>query len=159
MTWTSSRTRSVLMAAVLSLAGCGGERAPVEPLPLEKIEEVAFHESLGVDLGAMQVTENGVYWRDLEVGDGTLAEPGVEVRFTYLGRYRNGQTFDTSDRSGALVFTIGDGFTIDGFDEGVRGMREGGRRQLVIPPELAYGQGGPAGILVFDVVLLSATTP
>lgn len=98
---------------------------------------------------------------DLVTGDGEEAQAGDEVEVHYVGvRYEDGQEFDTSwDDGQTFRFTLGEGRVIPGWDQGVQGMRVGGRRQLVIPADLAYGenapQGYPAGALVFVVDLLS----
>jgi peptidylprolyl isomerase len=100
---------------------------------------------------------------DLVTGDGEEAQPGDRVSVQYVGViYETGEEFDASwDRGEPLPFQIGGGEVIPGWDQGVAGMRVGGRRQLVIPPDLAYGaQGqpptiGPNATLVFIVDLLS----
>lgn len=137
----------VAFGAALVLGACSDSTGPV----FERIETALFHESLNVDLDAMTRTESGLYYEDLVVGDGALAEPGSQVMVAYLGRYRSGATFD----SGEVPFEIDAGGVIPGFNEGVRGMRVGGERKLVIPPGLAYVRRGPEGILIFDVELVS----
>lgn len=137
----------VAFGALLAIGACSDSTGPV----FERIETALFHESLNVDLDAMTETDSGLYYQDLVVGDGALAEPGSRVRVAYLGRYRSGATFD----SGEIPFEIDAGGVIPGFNEGVRGMRVGGQRKLVIPPGLAYVRRGPEGILIFDVELLS----
>jgi peptidylprolyl isomerase len=100
---------------------------------------------------------------DIEVGDGAEAEEGDLVEVQYVGvDYETGEEFDSSwERPEPFQFELGGGQVIPGWDEGVVGMREGGRRQLVIPPDLAYGrQGsppdiGPNATLVFVVDLVS----
>jgi FKBP-type peptidyl-prolyl cis-trans isomerase len=130
-----------------------------EPAQFEVIEEVEFHVSLGVDLQAMTRTASGMYYQDLVVGDGALAEPGSEVSVYYVGRYRSGETFDSNVGRTALTFVVDEGGIIDGFNEGVRGMRVGGQRKIVIPPELAYGTPGPRGIMIFDIELADVQAP
>lgn len=148
----------LMIAAGLLVAGCGDD--PVEPLEFEVIEDVTFHESLEVDLDEMEVTDAGVYWRDVEVGEGAVAVPGVRAVITYLVRYRDGGFVDSSDQNGAYDFVIDAADnTMAGFHEGVRGMRVGGERKFVVPPELGSGERGPTGILIFDVVLDSVTAP
>ena len=99
---------------------------------------------------------------DLVVGDGAEAQPGSAVQVHYVGKaFSTGEEFDSSyERPEAFSFTIGQGGVIPGWEQGVAGMREGGRRQLVIPPDLAYGaegrppQIGPNDTLVFVIDLL-----
>jgi peptidylprolyl isomerase len=100
---------------------------------------------------------------DLEVGDGATATAGKSVTVHYVGvSALNGRQFDASwDKGEPFTFTLGQGDVIAGWDQGVEGMKVGGRRQLVIPPEEAYGaQGSPPTIgpnetLVFVVDLLA----
>ena len=100
------------------------------------------------------------YW-DLKVGDGPVATPGKKVTVNYAGFLTNGKKFDSSyDHGTPFQFTLGNSEVIKGWDEGVAGMKVGGRRQLKIPATLAYGsQGVPGAIppnatLIFDVELL-----
>jgi peptidylprolyl isomerase len=99
---------------------------------------------------------------DLVEGDGATAEPGSSVTVQYVGvDYESGKEFDASwDRGQPFPFELGAGQVIPGWDEGVAGMKVGGRRELIIPPDLAYGkQGAPPAIapdatLVFVIDLL-----
>ena len=109
-------------------------------------------------------TSSGLRYEDLVVGLGTPVGPGQEVSVHYVGSQPNGDVFDSSLTSGTpFTFTLGQGTVIQGWDEGVAGMREGGRRRLIIPADMAYGEnpggGRPGGTLVFDVQLLSASNP
>jgi peptidylprolyl isomerase len=101
--------------------------------------------------------------RDLVRGTGPAAKAGQTVSVQYVGvLYKNGKQFDASwDRGQPFTFPLGTGMVIPGWDQGVVGMRVGGRRQLVIPPALAYKSVARPGIppnstLVFDIDLLSA---
>jgi peptidylprolyl isomerase len=95
-------------------------------------------------------------------GDGTEAKSGDEVTVQYVGvDYKNGKEFDSSwSRSEPFTFTLGAGQVIPGWEKGVEGMKAGGRRELIIPPELAYGETGspptigPNETLVFVIDLL-----
>ncbi len=99
---------------------------------------------------------------DIEEGTGPAAEAGSQISVNYVGvNYSNGEEFDSSFNTGApFDFQLGAGMVIPGWDQGLEGMKVGGRRQLVIPPELAYGpQGSPPAIgpdetLVFVIDLL-----
>lgn len=99
---------------------------------------------------------------DLEVGDGDEATPGQRVEVHYVGvSWRTRKQFDASwDRGDTFTFRLGGGEVIKGWDEGVAGMRVGGRRRLVLPPQFAYGKRGAGGVigpnetLVFVVDLL-----
>jgi peptidylprolyl isomerase len=99
--------------------------------------------------------------KDLEAGTGPAAEAGDRVTVQYVGvDYQSGKEFDASwDRGEPFSFTLGGGEVIPGWDQGVEGMKVGGRRELIIPPELAYGAAGappaipPNETLVFVVDL------
>ena len=142
------------LLAVALLASCVSD-GPFIPT----IETTNFAASLGVDLAASTQTASGLYYRDIIVGSGATvpAVSGTSVTTTYAGYLRGGTLFD----SGSLPpFTTGTGAVISGFDEGVRGMKVGGRRQLIIPSFLGYGNQAQVGIpknsiLVFVVDLVS----
>jgi peptidylprolyl isomerase len=86
---------------------------------------------------------------DLTVGDGAEATPGAQVSVHYVGvAHSTGEEFDSSyNRGTPLDFPLGAGRVIQGWDSGVAGMKVGGRRQLVIPPHLAYGDRGAGGVI------------
>ncbi|MFD9794154.1 FKBP-type peptidyl-prolyl cis-trans isomerase [Streptomyces sp. NPDC059070] len=102
--------------------------------------------------------------RDLVVGEGPEAKPGMVVKVHYVGvTFATGKEFDASwDRGQPYKFTIGGGKVIKGWDRGVRGMRVGGRREIVIPPRLGYGNQSPSSLippgatLVFVVDLVNS---
>src|SRR3979411_2262142 len=115
--------------------------------------------------GKMSELPSGLKYTDSKVGDGAAATAGHKVSVHYTGwLYNNGQKgakFDSSlDRGQPFDFALGKQQVIKGWDEGVAGMRVGGKRTLVIPPELGYGARGAGGvippnaILMFDVELL-----
>ena len=114
----------------------------------------------------MNTTPSGLQYLDTTVGDGAEATAGQRVTVHYTGWLYNdgvqGAKFDSSkDRRDPFVFSLGAGMVIRGWDEGVAGMKVGGQRTLIIPPELGYGARGAGGVippnatLKFDVELLS----
>ena len=107
-------------------------------------------------------TGSGLQYWDIKVGTGEIAKDGSHVKVHYTGWLTTGKKFDSSvDAHQPFDFTIGRGEVIKGWDEGVTGMKVGGKRQLRIPPDLAYGpEGHPPQIprnatLIFDVQLLA----
>lgn len=112
--------------------------------------------------GAGTKTPSGLQYWDIRAGTGASAEAGKKVKVDYTGWLTTGKKFDSSVGTGhPFEFTLGAGQVIKGWDEGVAGMKVGGKRQLRIPPDLAYGaQGTPGGpipanaTLIFDVRLV-----
>ena len=106
-------------------------------------------------------TESGLKYLDVTVGTGRLAELGDTASVHYTGWLADGKKFDSSvDRKEPFSFRLGAGQVIKGWDEGVMGMKIGGKRKLTIPPQLGYGARGAGGVippnatLTFDVELL-----
>jgi peptidylprolyl isomerase len=93
---------------------------------------------------------------DIEVGDGDEATPGSIVEVHYVGvSWKTGRQFDASwDRADTFKFGLGKGQVIRGWDEGVVGMRVGGRRRITIPPDFAYGKRGAGGVIGPDETLV-----
>ena len=107
-------------------------------------------------------TTSGLQYEELQEGEGALAESGQHVTVHYTGWLTSGEKFDSSkDRNDPFVFPLGGGRVIRGWDEGVQGMKIGGKRKLTIPPDLGYGAHGAGGVippnatLVFEVELLA----
>jgi FKBP-type peptidyl-prolyl cis-trans isomerase len=128
---------------------------------MAELEELEFAPSLGVDLDEMTRTREGVYYEGLAPGSGEEATVNSAVSIHYLGWLPDGELFDSSlARGEPMEFTLGFREVIPGWEEGIRGMREGGRRLLVIPPDLAYGDQGvrgavpPNATLVFEIQLV-----
>jgi peptidylprolyl isomerase len=167
--------RCTLLLLCCAVAACGGDHkaadtanasasTPPAATPAESTmasgSAVTFAPSLGVDPKSMTTTPSGLAYKDTKVGTGPVAQAGQTASVQYTGWLPDGTKFDSSrDRNQPFQFPLGAGRVIKGWDEGVAGMKVGGRRMLVIPPALAYGPGGsgpipPNATLVFDVELL-----
>lgn len=106
-------------------------------------------------------TQSGLDFIEIEEGAGAQAEAGKTVSVHYTGKFQDGSVFDSSvSRGEPIEFVLGKGMVIKGWDEGIAMMRVGGKAQLIIPPDLAYGEKGAGGVippnatLVFDVELV-----
>ena len=133
------------LALIAFFVGCARTNYPGEQTTMEK-----------------NVTKSGLAWIDMVTGTGAEAQQGAKVTVHYTGYLMSGSKFDSSvDRGKPLTFTLGVGRVIRGWDEGVTGMKVGGKRKLIIPSQLAYGERGAGGVippnaeLVFDVELLN----
>jgi peptidylprolyl isomerase len=122
----------------------------VEPMTMTEVPEEDY-----------TVTESGLKYYDIEVGDGPMPEEGQTVVVEYTGWLEDGTKFDSSlDHGQPFKFVLGAGMVVPGWDEGVATMKVGGHRQLVVPPELAYGEQGAGGVippnatLIFEIILV-----
>lgn len=143
----------LLLLAAVAIPACS-QKEPVKPAATEKTETKA------AAAGAV-TTASGLSYTDLTVGTGASPTSGKSVTVHYTGTLENGTKFDSSlDRGQPFVFRIGAGEVIPGWDEGVISMKVGGKRKLVVPPQLGYGANGAGGVippnatLIFEVELL-----
>jgi len=139
------------VALLLVASACSDSTGPKD------ITELDFDPSLGVDLSQMTETPSGLYYQDLVVGTGAEAQPGDSVTVHYTLWLHDGTLMQTSVGADPIRFSLDE--VIAGWSEGVPGMRVGGKRKLVIPPELGYGKKRRYDIpgnstLVFDIDLL-----
>jgi peptidylprolyl isomerase len=154
-----TRDTLALLATGLLLAGCAGPKpvakAPATPTPVAQAAVAPAATPVpDAPLGTLQIT-------DQVLGTGSEAVSGKRVTVNYVGRLLTGRQFDSSyDRGQPFSFVLGAGQVIPGWEQGILGMKVGGKRELVIPPHLGYGATGAGGVippnatLVFDVELL-----
>lgn len=148
-----------IVAASL-LVACA-EAPPPTPAVSGQPNELTYAPALNVKLDSTELRPSGLYVHDLVVGTGPVADSMSTAEVHYTGWLADGTKFDSSrDRGETIRFTVGIGQVISGWDEGVKGMRVGGKRQLIIPPKLGYGDIGSApaiprmATLVFEIELL-----
>jgi len=168
----TGRAPGWLLAALVGLAPTAGVgQAPAQPptdptegriaLRLQLASPVAvlgLSDKLAIPLDSLRRVGRGVWVYDVQVGTGDMATASRHVELHHVGMFVDGRIFTQTGRK-PFSFTLGEGRVIDGWEDGVLGMRVGGRRKLVIPSELAYGQQGdgaipPGAVLVFDVTLV-----
>ena len=157
----STLLRRLLPIALVSvvLGACGNSDAGNMNGPSDPASET-FATALGVNLANMNEIASRLYIQDQVVGTGAQATAGKRLRMRYTGWLRTGSQFDSNTSANGFVFTLGVGEVIAGWDIGVAGMREGGRRRIVMGSEYGYGARGSGPIpghatLVFDVELVA----
>lgn len=153
----------LLFLVSVGLSNNQADEAIASPLAEETVvattpQEMTIEENTS---GNMETTESGLKYEVIKEGVGETPQPGQTVTVHYTGTLEDGTKFDSSrDRGQPFSFKIGQGRVIKGWDEGLSLMKVGGRRRLVIPPELGYGARGAGGVippnatLIFDVELL-----
>ncbi|NJM73684.1 MAG: FKBP-type peptidyl-prolyl cis-trans isomerase [Scytonema sp. RU_4_4] len=155
---------------VLVLAQIGGNKQDsaiaaqlleTTPAPIQVQENKTLIASKTMSDANVVTTPSGLKYTELKEGTGATPKTGQTVEVHYTGTLEDGTKFDSSrDRNRPFDFKLGVGQVIKGWDEGLSTMKVGGRRQLIIPPELGYGARGAGGVippnatLVFDVELL-----
>lgn len=151
-----------LLCSALALAlGVGCQEKVPEPEPPPKPAKTATLPAASAEPKAEAPAVEQLKKEDLKTGKGPEAKKGDTVRVHYTGRLLDGTKFDSSlDRDEPFEFTIGEGGVIRGWDEGVPGMKKGGKRKLVIPADMAYGKRGsppkipPNAPLEFEIELV-----
>ena len=158
---------SLLVLLALVVSACGTPAAPTAQ-PTNPPTKTATSQPAAPSSDAPQgevTTDSGLQYTDLVVGTGETPQTGAFVKVHYTGTLVDGTQFDSSvDRGEPFVFQLGVGNVISGWDEGVGSMKVGGKRRLIIPPELGYGERGagnvipPNATLIFEVELLEILT-
>jgi len=149
------------MAPGTATPEAAADGGPGDDLIAQAVGEAGAEALGGAIVAPKEVTTpSGLRITDLVEGEGTEARAGQNVVVNYRGTLENGREFDSSYGRGPFRFPLGGGRVIKGWDEGVAGMKVGGKRKLVIPPDLGYGQRGagsaipPNATLIFEVELL-----
>ncbi len=150
-----------VLAATGLLAGCLPEDGPTNLGTPSVPATETYAASLGVNIASMTKVNDNLYIQDIVVGTGAVATTGKSVRLNYVGNLTNGSTFDSNQSGGLPAFVLGSGRVIPGWDQGIVGMKVGGKRRLVIGSALGYGPTGqgpipPNATMVFVVDLLTA---
>ena len=160
---TPAKSGLVLILGLMCAASaCGGGPSTASttagPRPTATdVERTDFAPALGIHLDSMVRRASGLYVQDMRTGTGAVSARGKTVVVRYAGWLPNGKPFD----SGEITVTLGTFKTIRAWEEGLLGMRAGGRRKLVVPPALAYGARGqgadipPNAVLVFEMEVVS----
>ncbi len=151
-------------ALVLAMGCSRGGDADAGPAageaPAEVQMDLEFADALGIDLESMTRLPSGLYYEDIEDGSGLGARDGHVLSIYYTGRLTTGERFDANTTGDGYSFQLGRRQVILGWEQGIQGMRIGGKRRLVIPPALGYGQRGfppdipPSATLVYEGELL-----
>jgi peptidylprolyl isomerase len=157
------RLRRLFLALIpLAFTAClEGSDTITNVAPVVPIEQTTFAPSLNVDLTKFTKSASGLYVRDLTVGTGTAATATSRVTVYYAGYLADGYRFGgVSSPSNPQAFNLGVSEVIKAWDEGVVGMKVGGVRQLIVPPDLGYGPAGSGpipsnAVLVFTIELVS----
>ena len=159
------RHATVLIIVLAVVTALAAQSAPKKSAPASSgvtRKSATAHPAIGPSkvTGDPTKTPSGLEYWDIKLGTGPTAQKGQTVKVNYTGWLTTGKKFDSSVGAAPFEFTLGAGEVIKGWDEGVDGMKVGGKRQLKIPPDLAYGDRGAAGVippgatLIFDVELL-----
>jgi FKBP-type peptidyl-prolyl cis-trans isomerase len=166
--------RISIVVAVVATIGCAGSTSSVSTVPVStpsvsttsaappksEVELVTFAPSLGINLDSMTKRPSGLYLKNLVIGTGAIATRGRSAVVRYAGYLPSGTLFEGGDASAEITVALGSNATIRGWEEGLPGMRVGGKRRLIIPPSLGYGAKGsgpipPNSVLIFDMELIA----
>ncbi len=147
------------VAVALFLLVPGGLAAQALRLKtLSPVESWHLSPQIGIPEDSLRMVGRGVWVYDVQLGNGAVVDSGTTVQVQFVGMLANGRIFSATNRK-PFGFEVGANRVIPGWEDGVLGMRVGGRRQLVVPPHLGYGAEGdgaipPDAVLVFDVTVV-----
>lgn len=152
-----------LIGTLLATLAHQGAAQTLRIRSLSPIASYRLSPTLGIPEDSLHTTGRGVWYYDIQLGDGAAVAPGDSLGVHFVGFLANGERFTATDLK-PFRFRLGADKVIPGWEDGVAGMRVGGRRQLIVPPELGYGAKGsgpipPNAVLVFDITVVDATHP
>lgn len=144
--------RLLAFLSLVASVSCAQNLFPTEP---SNPANESYAASLGIDIGTMQKTESGVYYRDSVVGSGTtLTSSTVSAVYEWIGYLRDGSPYGVSGAGGDTV-QFANGMLPQGIKDGMDGMRVGGKRVIVVPSALAYGSSGAGFVPPNNTIIVS----
>ena len=148
---------AMVFSTVVAAAGCTSSEPADRP---SNPATDSYATSLGINTAQFTKLTDDVLYRDVAVGSGEEAAAGKTIRVTYTGWLPNGHEFDSNEGEAPFQLTLGAGLVVQGWEEGIVGMRPGGKRRLLIGSGAGYGRTGKGDIppnttMVFDITLVS----
>src|SRR4051812_30598232 len=150
----------LILACALACASNPSPSTNASLLPRGDVEPATFAPTLYVHLDSITRRPSGMYLQNLMISTGAVARVGTSAVVRYAGYLTDGTLFDGGETSSEITVQLGSNQTIRGWEEGLPGMRVGGKRRLIIPPSLGYGRQGagpipPNAVLIFDMQLIA----
>ena len=151
-------TLAALLIASGAIAAACGSDSTTEVVPVPNIDTINFASSLGINLGTFTKTSYGLYYKDISVGSGATVAKGDTLFVHYFGYFPSGVVFDSNPSTTApFQFTVGAGAVIAAWDSAAVGMKIGGQRELIVPPDLGYGSAAHGSIPANSVLVFLIT--
>lgn len=150
--------RVLILVACLALAPVAARAQALQLKTISPVAGMNLSPRLGIPEDSLRMAGRGVWYYDVQVGEGAPIGTGDEVSVHFVGLLADGTKFTATDRK-PYKFRLGDNAVIAGWEDGLPGMKVGGRRQLVVPAALGYGEKGagpipPNAVLVFDITVV-----
>lgn len=150
--------RALALAALLAGTPCAARGQSLQLKTVSPVASMNLSPRLGIPEDSLRMAGRGVWYYDVQVGEGAPIATGDEVSVHFVGFLADGSKFTATDRK-PYKFRLGDNTVILGWEDGLPGMKVGGRRQLVVPAQLGYGEKGsgpipPNAVLVFDITVV-----